>query len=74
MFHDYIELAFSKADWIFSGIFIRKIWISDDINNRNKRDLLTPSGDVRMKISDNLAVSVDNLVGKTKCTYEQKIN
>ena len=43
----------------------KQIGTSGDIIGRYERNIMTPSIDVIMKISDTLGVSIDYLVGKT---------
>jgi transcriptional regulator with XRE-family HTH domain len=49
------------------------IGTSGDIVGRYERDLMTPSIDVIMKISDALEVSIDFLVGKSSIELDKKM-
>lgn len=49
----------------------KEIGTSGDIIGRYERNLMTPSIDVIMKISDTLGVSIDYLVGKTNLELDK---
>ena len=49
----------------------KEIGTSGDIIGRYERNIMTPSIDVIMKISDTLGVSIDYLVGKTNLELDK---
>jgi transcriptional regulator with XRE-family HTH domain len=49
----------------------KQIGTSGDIIGRYERNIMTPSIDVIMKISDKLGVSIDYLVGKTNLELDK---
>lgn len=49
----------------------KKIGTSGDIIGRYERNIMTPSIDVIIKISDTLGVSIDYLVGKTNLELDK---
>ena len=51
----------------------KSIGTSGDIIGRYERNIMTPSIEVIMKISDILSVSIDFLVGKTTLILDQKM-
>ncbi len=54
-----------KQKGFSQAVLGKEIGTSGDIIGRYERNIMTPSIDVIMKISDNLGVSIDYLVGKT---------
>lgn len=51
----------------------KEIGTSGDIIGRYERNIMTPSIEVIMKISDTLGVSIDYLVGKTSLELDESV-
>jgi transcriptional regulator with XRE-family HTH domain len=60
-----------KQKGFSQAVLGKEIGTSGDIIGRYERNIMTPSIDVIMKISDTLGVSIDYLVGKTNLELDK---
>jgi transcriptional regulator with XRE-family HTH domain len=61
-----------KQNGLSQAALGKKIGTSGDIIGRYERNIMTPSVDVIIKISDILKVSIDYLVGKTNLVIDKE--
>ena len=64
-------MLFRKQKGLSQSALGKAIGTSGDIIGRYERNIMTPSIDVIVKISDTLGVSIDYLVGKTNLELDR---
>ena len=62
-----------KQKGLSQAVLGKQIGTSGDIIGRYERNIMTPSIEVIMKISDSLGVSIDYLVGKTSLELDESV-